>query len=122
MPVRSLRSSVFTWPKAEEVDRAVRSRAQKVAQQRPEVIRIGYLGSYVRGDWGVGSDLDLLILVERSARPFAERASAWDTMELPVPADVWVYTPDEWQALAAQGSRFYREASRDAVWVYARQK
>ena len=122
MPVRSLRSSVFTWPRAEEVDRAVRCWARKVAQQHPEVIRIGYIGSYARGDWGVGSDLDLLILVEQSARPFAERSSAWDTTALPVPTDVWVYTQDEWQAMAAQGSRFYREASREAVWVYTKQK
>jgi len=91
-----------------------------VAQEHPEVLRIGYIGSYARGDWGVGSDLDLLILVERSERSFAERSSEWDTAELPVPADVWVYTRDEWQAMAAREGRFYREASREAVWVYVR--
>ena len=120
MPVRSLTSSVFKWPKAEEVDRAVRRWAQEVAWEHPEVIRIGYIGSYARGDWGVGSDLDLLILVERSERPFVERSAEWDTSELPVPADVWVYTQDEWQAMAKRGTRFYREASREAVWVYAK--
>ncbi len=122
MPVRSLTSSVFKWPKAEDVDRAVRRWAQKVGRERPEVLRIGYIGSYARGDWGVGSDLDVLILVEWSARPFAERASEWDTAELPVPTDVWVYTRDEWQAMATRGSRFYREAEQEAVWVYTKRK
>ena len=120
MPVRSLSSSVFKWPGVEEVDQAVRRWAQKVGRARPEVLRIGYIGSYARGDWGVGSDLDLLILVKRSDQPFAERSSEWDTSELPVPADVWVYTRDEWEAIAARDSRFYREASRVAVWVYVR--
>lgn len=120
MPVRSLSSSVFKWPGVEEVDRAVCRWAQKVDRERPEVLRIGYIGSYARGDWGVGSDLDLLILVEWSERPFAERSSEWDTAELPVPADVWVYTRDEWQAMADRDSRFYREASREAIWVYTR--
>jgi predicted nucleotidyltransferase len=37
----------------------------------PEVVRVGYFGSYARGDWGVGSDLDLIIIVDRSDEPFA---------------------------------------------------
>jgi hypothetical protein len=88
--------------------------------QHPDTLRIGYIGSYARGDWGVGSDLDVLILVSRCEHPFAQRATAWDTTTLPVPTDVWVYTRDEWASMAAQGSRFYREAMQQAVWVYQR--
>jgi len=91
-----------------------------VGPAHAEVLRIGYIGSYARGDWGVGSDLDLFILVERSDRPFGRRASRWDTTALPVPTDVWVYTREEWERMAAQGSRFYQEVTREAVWVYER--
>ena len=117
MPVRSLSSSVLKWPDAQTVDQAVRRWAEKVAHRRADVLQIGYFGSYARGDWGVGSDLDLVIVLERSDQPFARRAIEWDTTELPVPADVLVYTGAEWQSLDQQG-RFYRTLVCETVWVY----
>jgi len=98
------------------VDRAVRRWAEQVTQHRKEVRRIGYFGSYARGDWGVGSDLDLIIIVERSELPFERRATAWDATDLPVPADVLVYTQAEWQSLSRQ-RKFYQTLVREAVWV-----
>lgn len=120
MPVRSCTSSVFRWPDAQEVDGAVRHWAIALGQAHAEVQRIGYIGSYARGDWGVGSDIDLLVLVEHSDRPFEQRAAVWDTTALPVPADVWVYTVPEWEVMVAQGRRFAHEVMREAVWVYER--
>lgn len=121
MPVRSLNSSVLRWPDAQTVDQGVRRWAEKVVRERKEVLRIGYFGSYAREDWGVGSDLDLVIVVERSELPFERRAAAWDTSELPVPTDVLVYTAEEWQSLSKQRGRFYQTLMREAVWVYVRE-
>ena len=118
MPVRSLNSSVFKWPEARTVDRAVRCWAEEEVQKRPDVLRIGYIGSYARGDWGVGSDLDLIVVVERCRQPFWRRTQECDLGSLPVPTDVLVYTRKEWQALARQGGRFYRTVEQEAVWVY----
>lgn len=117
MPVRSLRSSVIKWPDAPTVDAAVRGWSEQVMRRRQDVARIGYFGSYARGDWGVGSDLDLVIVVTRSALPFERRAVEWDVTGLPVPADVLVYTREEWEALDRQ-SRFYRTLANEAVWVF----
>jgi predicted nucleotidyltransferase len=119
MPVRSLSSSVIRWPEAETVDKAVREWAKKIAEQRPETVRIGYFGSYARGDWGVGSDLDLIVIVERTQDVFEHRTGRWDATELPVPADVLVYTAEEWKALQLQG-RFSNTVRKEAVWVYDR--
>jgi len=118
MPVRSLRSSVLKWPDREEVDRAVRRWARSVA--RPGVVRIGYFGSYARGDWGVGSDLDLIVVVAQSDLPFHRRAGVWDLTDLPVPAEVLVYTEEEWASLPERG-RFGRHLREEAVWVYERE-
>lgn len=120
MPVRSLSSSVLKWPEARTVDHAVRRWAETVRRQRREVIRVGYFGSYARGDWGVGSDLDLVIIVEGSEHPFERRAAEWDATDLPVPADVLVYTEEEWQTLI-QARRFHQRVMREAVWVYVRE-
>lgn len=118
MPVRLLSSSVLRWPDAQAVKRAVGQWVDKVVKTRKDVLSIGYFGSYARGDWGVGSDLDLIIIVKDSQHPFIRRASEWDVTELPVPADVLVYTKEEWQGLARQG-QFSKRIMREIVWVYA---
>jgi uncharacterized protein len=117
MPVRSLRSSVFTWPDVQTVDRAVRGWAERIAQAREDVQLIDYFGSYARGDWGVGSDLDLIVIVKGSDQPFERRAAEWDVTELPVPAEVLVYTEEEWRSLARQG-RFHHTVMAEGIWVW----
>lgn len=117
MPVRSLTSSVLKWPDLTEVAQAVRSWADRQAATHVGVLRIGYFGSYARGDWGPGSDVDLLVIVADSDEPFERRAARWDATDLPVPADVLVYTIEEWQRLDQPGS-FNRTVMQDAVWVY----
>jgi predicted nucleotidyltransferase len=113
-----LSSSVLVWPDRDAVDRAVRRWAGSQAAGHPELRRLGYFGSYARGDWGVGSDLDLVAIVGESALLFDRRAAAWDLAELPVPAELLVYTEAEWQRLVAQGGRFARTLQTETVWVY----
>jgi len=120
MPVRSLNSSVLRWPDLKTVDRAVRSWAGAIARVRPEVLRIGYFGSYARGDWGVGSDLDLVVIVKGSEFPIERRRIGWGTDSLPVPADLLVYTAEEWEANRGKG-RFSGMLSSETVWVYTRE-
>ena len=117
MPVRSLRSSVLRWPDRDRVDLAVRVWARDLAGRRKEILRIGYFGSYARGDWGVGSDVDVLIVVRASDEPFHRRSAAYDATALPVPADVLVYTAKEWEA-ASRRPGLPGTARRDAVWVF----
>lgn len=120
MPVRSLSSSVLKWPDAKAVDHAVRAWACRITQDRADVLRIGYFGSYARGDWGVGSDLDLVIVVRQSDLPIERRTIEWDTSRLPVPADVLIYTVEEWQSLSTT-TRFGRVLRTETIWVYERE-
>jgi hypothetical protein len=62
--------------------------------------------------------VDLIVIVQESTRSFEERGSEWDALALPVPADVIVYTRDEWERMRATGSRFAREVEREAIWVW----
>lgn len=117
MPVRSSASSVLAWPDRSVVDAAVRQWAQGERLRCPALLAVGYFGSYARGQHGVGSDVDLVLLVSDSARPFAERALDWDTTHLPVPADLLVYTRAEWNGLMATGSPFSRRLHDETVWV-----
>ncbi|ADN01292.1 nucleotidyltransferase domain-containing protein [Spirochaeta thermophila] len=118
MPVTYSRSSVKRWPSKDEVDRAVREWADRVAREKEGVVRIGYFGSYARGDWGVGSDVDIVVIVEASSLPYERRGTEWDVLDLPVPADVLVYTLEEWEALSSGGARMWRTIMEEAVWVW----
>jgi predicted nucleotidyltransferase len=99
------------------VEEALRTWAPRAAALHPELVRLGVFGSYARGDAGVGSDLDLLAVVARSEVPFERRGVAWDLSELPVPAEILVYTREEWERLRAEGGRFARTVEREARWL-----
>jgi predicted nucleotidyltransferase len=86
----------------------------------PELKRLGYFGSYARGDWGVGSDLDLIAIVDEAAESFERRALHWNLNDLPVQAEIIVYTTQEWADLQKQGNRFSRTINREIIWTYLR--
>jgi predicted nucleotidyltransferase len=117
MPVRSSNSSVLKWPDRASVASALESWARREAPGHPGLVRLGYFGSYARGDWGVGSDVDLIAIVETSDTPFERRALDWSLLDLPVPAQMVVYTRAEWERLRSEGGRFARTIDREAVWL-----
>lgn len=117
MPVRSLSSSVLRWPSKEIVDNEVRCWAWENGQRLENVKKIGYFGSYARGDYGVGSDLDIIVVLKQSDQPFERRGTEWDATDLPVPADLIIFTEDE---LAGLEGRLRRVLHEETVWVYER--
>jgi hypothetical protein len=94
-----------------------RAWAEREVARHPGLLKLGYYGSYARGDWGVGSDLDLIAIVASAEEPFERRALAWDLSGLPVPAGIVVYTESEWERLLASGARFGREVTATARWL-----
>ena len=116
MPVRSLSSSVLKWPPSSAVTRAADSWVRQL-QKEGRIVRGGYFGSYARGDSGVGSDIDIVLVVAGDERPFEMRASRFDTTHLPVPADLLVYTENEWAGLIRSDSRFGRTMRDETVWI-----
>ena len=76
------------------------------------------VGSYARGDAGVGSDLDMVVVVEASDEGFERRAAGYDATNLPVPVDLPVYTQDEWRRMMDRGGRFVETLRRETVWLH----
>ncbi len=120
MPVKSSSSSVLVWPTRAEVDSALRRWAAHNEATRPDLLRLGCFGSFASGCWGVGSDLDLVAVVEDTSVPFERRALEWDLTSLPVSADLLVYTETEWTALIASRTRFARTLESETRWLVAR--
>ena len=120
MPVKSSSSSVLKWPEAGVVQRALEGWARTLAEEHAEILRVGYFGSYARGDAGVGSDIDIVMVVAATSQPWERRAASWDTTSLPVPADLLVYTEAEWEAID-RTSRFGRVLSEETRWLFRRE-
>ncbi|RCK73677.1 MAG: hypothetical protein ANABAC_2750 [Anaerolineae bacterium] len=95
---------------------ALRRWAENAKAQHKSLLRVGYFGSYARGDWGVGSVLDVVLIVSESDLPIARRAAEWDLTELPVPVDVLVYTIREWEKIIAQPGMWLKRRN-EVVWV-----
>ena len=83
------------------------------------MVRLGYFGSYARGDWGVGSDLDLIAVVNEAPESFERRSVNWDLNGLPVSAEIIVYSLPEWEDLAKKDTKFARMLKSEAVWTYS---
>jgi predicted nucleotidyltransferase len=120
MPVRSLHSSVLKWPDQQTVDAALKSWSAEQAQEQPGIERLGYFGSYARGDWGVGSDLDVVAIITETSEPFERRPLKWDLNTLPVPADLVVYTLREWKNLQIKDTKFAHMLRDETIWTFVR--
>jgi predicted nucleotidyltransferase len=118
MPVRSLNSPVFKWPTRQEAHKAFLAWGEEVLKRRPDVIKLGYFGSYARGDWGVGSDLDLIAIVESEEEVFEKRSVGWEIEQLPVPATLLVYTVEEWNQMRRKRTRFALAVEQETVWLH----
>ena len=79
------------------------------------VEQILLFGSAARGEMDEYSDLDLIVIKKTSQR-FIERLVSVPT--LPVRADVFVYTPEEFRQMQEDENPFILEALKDAVTVY----
>ena len=79
------------------------------------VEKILLFGSAARGEQDDSSDVDLII-IKRTSQRFLERLLAVPL--LPVQADVFVYTPEEFAEMQEHENPFILEALKDAIVVY----
>lgn len=79
------------------------------------VEKILLFGSAARGEQDEASDLDLII-IKRTSERFLRRLLS--VPALPVAADVFVYTPEEFAAMQAQENPFILTALQDAIVLY----
>lgn len=122
MPVRLLTQSLLRWPEPAVVLEAVTAWAVGQSNQQPGLERVGVYGSYGRGDAGVGSDLDL-VLIDRSATgPASERFRRWPFETLPLSCDALILTPKEWDQLMLDPATtaMAKTLEHDCRWLWIR--
>lgn len=114
-PAKSSASVKVFWLDRPHLIERLKSAAQTLIEQHPEIEQIVLFGSLARGDAVPGSDADLLIVVSHSTEPFLDRAVRYRPAGVGVGVDVVAYTREELAALLAAGNAFVRQALRDGM-------
>ena len=121
MPKRCSGSVKITSVPRAELEAALRRWAETIGPERPEILRIGYFGSYAHGDHTPASDLDVVVLLGECDRPMLQRMLDYLPDGVPVGCEVFPYTADEVDRMRRDGRGWWREIETNAVWVWVRQ-
>lgn len=106
-PPEALRQAVADW-------------AEITCTREPSLLRVGYLGSFSPDGSAEETHLDVVLVVQQTDVPPAERVDMWDLSEIPVPTQPLVYTASEWNAMVEEGGWLARRMENEAVWVFER--
>jgi predicted nucleotidyltransferase len=99
------------------VRRSMDGYAARLFAAHPEIAEIIVFGSFAEGNYAPGSDLDILIVLERADRPVRDRIPLYLPGPFPVGVDLFPYTRDE---IAALTDSPVIAATRRSRWRYAR--
>jgi len=91
--------------------------AQRLLAARPDIEEITVFGSFEKGDYAPGSDLDIFIILSHSDAPVRERIRDLLPSGFPVPVDLFPYTREEMAALTPS---LLLDAVAQSRWRYRR--
>ena len=80
--------------------------------------KIILFGSAARGDADEFSDIDIIVIKETGERFVKRLVEAGSYLTLPRHVDIFVYSPEELEAMVAEGNPFILGALRDGKIIY----
>ena len=86
-----------TFLEIEPILAGLKERAQRLLAGQPRIREVSLFGSLVRGNYGPGSDADLLVILEADPRRFVDRIPEFLEQfgGLGIAVDVFPYTLEE---------------------------
>jgi predicted nucleotidyltransferase len=97
---------------------ALRDSVKKNMLRFPEVTKVLLFGSRARGDWGLRSDADVLVILKESQhRRFFDRIPRLLDLfsEVEYPVDIFPYTEVEFQRMQKQGNKLVLRAVKEGI-------
>lgn len=91
--------------------------AARLLAARPDIEEIVVFGSFERGTWAPGSDLDVFIVLASADRPVHERVAELLPGAFPVGIDLFPFTRDE---MARRAPSALLDAVAASRWRYRR--
>ena len=101
----------------DKVLRQLRAYAKSIKQAHPEVEQVGYFGSYANGTFGPASDVDLLVILRKSAKRFLDRIPDYLPENVSVSCDCFPYTRDEVEKMKRDDNPWICHVLKEAVWL-----
>ena len=101
----------------EKVRSAVDQYAARLLATRPEVLEVVVFGSFAKGNYAPGSDVDIFIRLSHSDKSIRDRIPEFLPGAFPVGIDLFPYTEEE---MAELQSSPVLKAVRESVWRYVR--
>lgn len=120
MEMPSSRSVKIRYLDREAIGKALDDYVAAMAEEHPELETAILFGSFARGDSVPASDIDLLLILERSDVDFQDRIVAFLPSCFPVGMDVFPYTREEIEKMVGEGNGFISTALREGVRIYTR--
>lgn len=96
---------------------ALKRLSEQLSKKNPEIEKILVFGSFVRGQCGPGSDVDLLIILKSSDKPFLERITRYLPSKFPVGVDVFPYTREEIKKMLKENNFFLKKAMKEGIEI-----
>lgn len=111
--------AVVNWEAGKRRQARLEAELQRIVAELPRlgVVKAILFGSLASGNVGAASDLDLILIVA-SAERFARRSERfYEELNPSVALDLFVYTPEEFSAMA-EASPFVRSAVARGRVIY----
>jgi predicted nucleotidyltransferase len=109
-----------TYFDREGVRRAVTEHVHRLAALHPELEEVVLFGSLASGTPVPGSDVDLLLVLSGSDRPFRERIPLFLPDRFPVGVDVFPYTRAEMELMRREDNALISRALREGLTIFRR--
>ena len=100
--------------------KALRELAANLASDHPEIVKIAVFGSLARDEAVPGSDVDLLLILDKTDLPLPDRFNAYRPARFPVGVEIFAYTEDEARQMLEEENAFLKRALREAITLYER--
>nr|MDO8099694.1 nucleotidyltransferase domain-containing protein [Candidatus Njordarchaeota archaeon] len=103
----------------EEVIGEVKEYAKHLAKKKGDLKLIVLFGSYARGDWKSGSDVDLLVVATTLPETYNERWDLFHAVIDELVIEPHAYSIDEFNGLLAHGRMAALDPLTEGIVVYA---
>ena len=111
-------SAVSSYPRHQELEKAVRAYAENLLTCHPEVVEVIWFGSWVTGQPSRYSDVDLCVLLSASTLPrLRDRIPQYLPNRFPSGLDVFPYTTKEFDELETHSPRWWQTIRSGKVIV-----
>jgi uncharacterized protein len=107
-----------TFTNREQILKALKNLIQEWTQQHPELEQVILFGSFARGDYFPGSDVDVLLILEKSDQPVLNRIREFLPTHFPVDIDIFPYTRDEIQRIITDPHSLVVQALSQGTQMY----